>query len=396
MIKRFALLLGTLVLVLGLSACTPSVQQPSQAESSSVEVKIPETTKVLKEDLLTKLTVVVDNPDIKSLTFDDAKYVNSTGLGIKPGDVIVAGVTEKTPFGLLKRVLGVEQKANQLIVRLTDASLEDAIERGEVKGKVYLTSSNIRSYSALEGVEIIKGPRSIADIYEPLAVLDGIKLIFNKVLYEGNGFSVRIDGSMFIRPVIDFTLSIESFKIKDSFIRVGVNENLNIRFTSFCQNSLRKEIEIARLGFAPVTFMVGSVPIVLTPSLSVRLGVNGQVYAIATAEVTQNFYAAVGVKGKSFDEFREVSKSFNYQRVSVDGNLSAIAYATVDVRMSVYGTLSVDGNLRGFLELTGTTNKWNLYAGLDFEGFVKGKILGESIIDKSWSLKLAKDLLAKQ
>jgi len=91
---------------------------------------IPETTKVVEEEAIEEIVSVTE--DQSTIVFDKS----TTQLEeLSPGDVIVMGVTENTPEGLLRKVTNITKggkNGSQVIVETEFASLEEAIEQGEL------------------------------------------------------------------------------------------------------------------------------------------------------------------------------------------------------------------------------------------------------------------------
>nr|WP_303646110.1 DUF5719 family protein [Candidatus Solincola tengchongensis] len=92
---------------------------------------IPDTTKVLGEAELGHLSGAAKSGDGKRLvlTFDaDVGALQDVEIG----DVIVSGITSKTPYGMLQKVAGVNRAGGQVILETVEASLEEAIWRGHI------------------------------------------------------------------------------------------------------------------------------------------------------------------------------------------------------------------------------------------------------------------------
>jgi len=81
---------------------------------------------------------------------------------LQPEDVIISGVTEATPYGLLRKVTNVTMLGSQVIVETTEATLEDAFEEARSHNRQALTAKKITRFVPLrKGVtlqEAIPGP----------------------------------------------------------------------------------------------------------------------------------------------------------------------------------------------------------------------------------------------
>jgi len=119
--------------------------------TSAVEPTLTPNAKVIDEATVQNLSSISEDGSV--LTFNGiTPYLES----LKPGDVIIIGVTEATPYGLLRKVTNITINGSQITVEATGATLEDVIEEGEIIINKALTASDITSFVPLkEGVTLI-------------------------------------------------------------------------------------------------------------------------------------------------------------------------------------------------------------------------------------------------
>ncbi len=80
---------------------------------------------------------VIDSETLKHLTIQDNSILifdKKTPVleAIKEGDILVMGISEATPHGLLRKVKKISEKNGQIIFYTTQAALTDAIKKGEI------------------------------------------------------------------------------------------------------------------------------------------------------------------------------------------------------------------------------------------------------------------------
>jgi len=111
-------------------------------------IVVPNTTKILDAADL-DLTSPASGP---VLVFEAEA---SPAAGIRPGDVLVAGIGPDTPEGLLRRVVAVRSTAGGIEVRTAPATLPDALPEGELvlrkRSFGHARVHNLRASSALDG-----------------------------------------------------------------------------------------------------------------------------------------------------------------------------------------------------------------------------------------------------
>jgi len=94
---------------------------------SADEVRIQKTTKVLDEKTLEKLKTL---PESRVLVFESA---TPSLESLSPGDVIVGGVSQRTPDGLSpRRVVAIQREGDRIVITTEPATLEDVIGEGEI------------------------------------------------------------------------------------------------------------------------------------------------------------------------------------------------------------------------------------------------------------------------
>ncbi len=91
---------------------------------------MPETTKQLDEDLMDSLTSI--SPDAREIVFEGSDPDLSD---IEEGNVLSMGVGEKTPHGLLRKVVRIERSGTSTTLVTDQATIEDAVEEGRVEYK---------------------------------------------------------------------------------------------------------------------------------------------------------------------------------------------------------------------------------------------------------------------
>jgi hypothetical protein len=106
----------------------------SSSGGSNGGTVIPSTTKVLDDSTMQNLSSISE--DGATLTLSET---TPTLESLSPGDVIVSGVSNTTPNGLLRKVTNVSKVGNQVLVQTTQATLEDAIQQGTVEVSQALT-----------------------------------------------------------------------------------------------------------------------------------------------------------------------------------------------------------------------------------------------------------------
>ncbi|GEM83245.1 Ig-like domain-containing protein [Meiothermus hypogaeus] len=329
--------LALLGLAVGLlAACS----QPKPQEEEPAVV-VPDTTKVLDAGSRNALSEV--SPD-GTLRFDPRSGVENR---LKAGDVVVSEPAQAIPDGLLRKVRAVRVEGGAVLVETEPAKIQEAIHRGSLSVRRELKLEDLRSSVSLQqGVSV-----------------QGFRHTLNTDF--GTGGRIRATGTLEINPVLDFDLGLrcdETVRVPllgricaewpdlEVLARVGVEQSANLRLTGELAYTFEREWPIATHNFAPLTFFIGPVPVVLTPKLTIFLRADGEVTARFNFEVQQSLTLIAGFEYNSDRGFRDLSEhraTLELQPPTLEGRVLAQATAGVRFQVLLYGVVGPYGELRG-------------------------------------------------
>jgi hypothetical protein len=116
-----------------------------------------------------------------TLVFDGTTpYIDA----LKPGDVIMSGVTATTPHGLLRKVTAIAVDGSRATVATAAATLEDVIENGEIVLEQALTAANMTSFVPLQAGVALRGQATPGPLLEAGA---DVCFSLDQVLWDADG-----------------------------------------------------------------------------------------------------------------------------------------------------------------------------------------------------------------
>lgn len=366
------------------------------------DVIIPTTTKVLDQSTMQNLSDV--SGDSSTFTFDQSTPQLES---LSSGDVIVAGITNFTPDGALRKVTGVSEIGNETVVYTTQATLVDAIEKGTIELTKTLTPNDISSASALKSsVTLIVKKLQTPETQAPDGFYVDMKDV---VLYDEDGNlgttddQIKANGSISINPSFNFNVEIEDFQLKQlSFINT-TTESARLELKAEIEIlDIHKKEEFVLYKFKPIIIWIGNVPVWITPVLTVSVGLDGDVSSGITASVTQDATLTAGltynngtlspVSNLSASNFQFDSLSLLKEECSVKGFIGA------QLSLLIYGVIGPYAEIDGYLELVAdplSSPWWELYGGIDVPIGVKFKIFNYLLIDYDYTINIYNVLLAQ-
>jgi len=343
---------------------------------------MPATTKVLDSSSLGNLASV--SSDGSQLTFSGTTpQISSLNIG----DVVASGTSNAAPSGVLRKVTSISTSGNQVVVTTTGVTIEEAIQQGS-----WSVTSSLDSNQAVTVVSVAKGVK-----IKSSAILGNFNVsINNVVLYDMDGDlnttndQIVANGSISIQPSYTFSGEVDNFQLKKLTFSDTTTETANITLSANASIlNIDKSTEIARYNMPAVTIWVGSFPIVITPVLTVNVGLSGNVSVGISTSIGQN---ATFTNGLSYDSnsgwaaIKDQSQSFTFNPPAVTAAATAKCYAGPKIELLLYGSAGPYASADGYLELDANTSNnpwWQLYGGIEASAGVDLTIMSHVVASYS-------------
>ncbi|WP_448376638.1 hypothetical protein [Fervidobacterium sp.] len=336
----YVILLATVLVSLISTSCTQKVVYKPQDEQSSK-------TKVLDTQMLS--AVEFRGAD---LVFSQESEFAKT---LRIGDILAAGVSEKTPYGYLAKVASIRRENGKIIVETENAKLEEAIKDGEVKLDVILTEKNIKSVELAPGVKILYEEAPLW-ITNPISFNRGYNYIVDLDKNPATTYDqVQISGNIAISSRLKFEASFGSFKVKKVNLEfVDVMQSGSLRVSTSPNFSYNKQIPlfrypIATVNYAPVTMTVFGIPLVITPRITIYFSLNGGLSANLTAQIQQTLTGNVGLSYDS-GKFKPIN-GLMFELSPIEYQGGANAYVNAEVPIS--GSVVLNGIVSAYCDIVG-------------------------------------------
>jgi hypothetical protein len=277
------------------------------------------------------------------------------------------------------------------VVHTTQASVEEAVREASLTVSAVLKPSDMAAGSARSGVSLTRA----REVDEPLsAPPDGFFLELNDVvLYDRDnnpgttGDQVRVDGSLALQPSFDLSLSVEQYRLTRLTFVARASETTTLTLHSDIDLlNLQRTIEVARYPLNPLTVWVAWVPVVITPVLTVNIGLDGKVSIGLEAGATQTatLLAGLDYENGAWSPLSDLSHDFTFDPPHITSGLNVKPFGEVQLSLLVYGVVGPYETKRGFLEVDADAFRcpwWSLYGGIEATVGVKLAALGVSVAD---------------
>jgi len=283
--------------------------------------------------------------------------------------ILVVGVSQKTPYGLLRKVNSIQASGTEIVITTTDALLADAIKEGTIQFQKKLLEKDFRLKSKTDGV-LVKGPDKS---------FDGLAVTLDNFEIFTNGTKIaRLNGAIGISPEIDITIIIKSNKLIGINLVTTLNKIDEVTVSSNGGFSGSKEIIAAEFIHSPV--IIDS--LVFVPEVTISCGFDGTISGEVTSGVRQDrvITSKMSYLNSKWDEEPLTQTvSFDFTKPQITENSDLEIFSGPEINILLFGVPVQDIKATGFysLEAEKTSSPfWKLYIGSDGYNKVKANILG--------------------
>ena len=249
----------------------PRDEQPPETVPDDKPIRLHDTVHVITEQQLGEIQMV----DAASISF-------RTQVEYSPGDVIAVGLSDQTPYGLLRKVAAVS--SDRLTVMTDAATIEDVIKQGTVKISGTLTPDDLTPENRAELVQ----DGILADREGLRSAAEGNRS-FNYPLSYTDG-SVTVSGNLQLRIGYELEARYDD-GLKDISFSITPSPSVTAEVTAMGSFTVTRQVG-RTLKFAPIP--IPSTPIYFTPELELYLGAAGNIKASVSARYTVS--ATVGAE----------------------------------------------------------------------------------------------------
>lgn len=362
-----------------------------------------------KEDTIVKKNVKVitseTNKEKQPVSVTDDSIIFNLNPGYKKGDVIVSGITSTSKNGFIRKVIGIENKGDNCVIKTEPAVLTDVFEKAQIYKRIKLTEEGNKSVSYSIGKD---GNNGDVRVQNAMSEIDNsyrtIMLADKKETDDENNGIEYVFGQKFEKESDPFTISGEAgfdvwldikIEIKHGNITCGmaIKSKEEGKILLKCGKDWNKEKEwgLWEKSLPNYEFVVAGIPIVVTNKLELNAeagaeleGNIGLSYELASETTTGFEFKSKTGKVKEIKEIDYDSDGLQWETISVSGEASAkIAIYYIS---KLYGCSGIDvsagisGKAEGEANQTANTDLEGGYAGsLDLS--INPEIQGELIVD---------------
>ncbi len=360
----------SLILINSCKEKDPEDEEPQKPE----KIEVNEHTKVMPAS--SKEHIKSINPDTYTFTFDKSDdFINS----LEVGDIIVDGVSDKAPYGYLRKIAAITDNNGTKQFQTEFVTLTEAVPTGSIRfNSKDFKKSGLKSVKLADGITL-KNNKQGFNVYD---------FKFEKVIADPSSSSRKITISGETALNLDFFFDFDwewdsdacpslddptnGVCIKVSLFETGVeiNQSATISIVSEVGANFEEQIDIATYIFDPWVVQVGPVPVVFVPKIKLFLKANGEIVAVFSSSVSEEMTGRLGVEYKdgNFKGINEWDFSKNFVAPQLEVNATVEAHIGPQISVLLYGVAGPYINMTACDKLEGelntNTGNWNLDFGV--------------------------------
>ncbi len=329
-------------------------------------------TKMIDSSDFNQQILSIDSTDFTLIVTKDFVYDYS----LSPGDIIVSDVG----YGLLRFVDEIVDSDSEIKITTSQATLEDAIEKGEVYHRQSLTGDMIQQVVYHQpGVQLKSSENDSDDLkWEIDASIAGL---------------VDINGSFEYKTDYIFELDIRRItrlqKVSFTFTNTATS---NLTVTSGYSAGINERISLLTVYFTPLTIPAGPIPIVVVPVLDISIGADGQVHAVISSSYSQEINFKTGIKYErdyGWSKIDTAKFKDPVDNIEFSGSANAFLKADITAKFSlmVYGVLGAYGDASVYCQMKldlFAQPWWELIGGYRLGIGAEATIFGYEIFDRNY------------
>ncbi len=254
------------------------------------------------------------------------------------GDVLAAGVTPQTPDGLLAQVTDTTTDAQGRPILTTEpASFTDAFGAASFSISAPLSSTDVTANRVPGARELtpallrarLAGNAAISPVTQPI----------NKAVTCLAGGSITVTGSVGLSLSVNLSVDWSWLSLHGATFTSTLSEDAALSAAAHAAAGCSAgpiALLATPIRFAPITFSIGPVPVVITPQLQFYLSASGTISADVTASATQHASGTLGVawQNGSLSPIASTSSSFTYNPPAA--GITATVTASVGPHLDLY------------------------------------------------------------
>ncbi|GIU68566.1 MAG: hypothetical protein KatS3mg001_416 [Candidatus Pacearchaeota archaeon] len=312
------------------------------------------------------------------VSVDSSTLTFSQPTNYSIGDILVSGVSDKTPTGLLREITALSSDKRKITTK--NSTLEKLVKEGSFVYEKRLSRGDISNSYMREGIYQQESPNQEFDFNFKLNNVIIHDAFNNPKIPAGK---IIMNGFLSLNLGFYFDFESKNRKINKITLKGSLNDKSEIKVNIYSPLSLihNVEVELIKYKFNPIVFTIPStpIPVVIIPELTFNAGAYGSLdYQEAKVSQEGEFVAALVYENQNLRKTFNIENDFEFSFTNpTNKNAYYRAYLGPRLNIMFYGVIGPSLRLDPYLQLASEDSLWSFYGGIESWIILKKDVLSE-------------------
>ncbi|MEP6651563.1 MAG: hypothetical protein ABJA74_16860, partial [Lapillicoccus sp.] len=341
------------------------------------------------------LAAAVQTVTTDSVTFTGQPDALAT---LAVGDVLVAGVTPTTPFGLLRKAASIDRSGADLVVSTTNASLADTVIQGSLSaGGSGVPPAASTAAAVRPAAASTQAATTAADCNTSGSLLfGGMTLACSHSFGPGaSEWLVQTDASATAAMGVDVSIGWGTPPKVQATTTLDVSGSTSATIDAHLHADLDQTYPMGKKTWAPIDFQLGPIPVVIVPETDAQLHVTGTVEETLNGIVS--YSAALGVVCDSSGGCSRTHSGGGSASGSYQHTFGANVKAAFEPKIAalLYDVAGLTATLSPYVEAKADSCTLTFLSGIDLAVGIELAPFGETLTSAQAAIPLVQTTLAE-
>jgi len=308
---------------------------------------IPKTTTILDSSMIEKNIVLSSNDSIMTFNMDSLSKWHLDS--IDTSKVLVFPPTSLTPYGLLRKVIGLSKTGKTLTLYTRQASLAEAITTGHFDTTVALVFPDSFSLKKKSSININTKTQELQQSFH---------VVLDDQIDDNIDEQITADGYIKTIGAIHLTGNISMHGIDNIIFNVSLTDTASLTINSTLKDSIQVKNKFLTVTLQTVVIDIG-IPVCITPVIEFYVGMNGKITSSVTAglQYINIFSAGVTYQNSTWTVQNSTVQQFTVTpflpattasfQGFIEGDVICKFYDLVGPKLIATGDVQLDATLNG-------------------------------------------------
>lgn len=301
---------------------------------------------------------------LQSITINKLIFTkNDFTRNLNVNEILVIGVSDKTPYGALRKIVSKTENSGKIEITTTNARLNDILISGRISLNTRLLQQDFTVNYAAEGVLTNNQGKSF----------EGVSITLKDMDIASGALVNKADGSIGLSPEINFIIDFEASVIKELSSSAKMTQVHELTYSTNAAYSGTEEVRLGEFIHNPIILD----KLVFVPVITFNCSTSGSISPSGSFGVRQDRIISSTL---DYSKIPQLSSALTYKDFKIlklpnISNIKVISGARMDIYL--FGEIIFSINSNNYFELIANPD-WKFKIGSTGKNIIRGNMFGLS------------------